>query len=460
MNKLSSKLKIILPLIVIILFTASLAHADWHLPVPPAKKSDAVFQKGLTAYKNKDYAIAIAEWEPIAQKGYGGAAYKLGKIYQLGQGVPQDYGKAIKWFERAGKGRYGAKKKFWRGAAFYTLGLMHLKGEGVPKNQKKAYSMFLKSVQKGAGTWQGLASYNMGLMALKGEGVRKSQRDAIYWFKQSARSGNKEAKQALKEARNKAANERKRKNQQLASSCSWSKREIYNHGTKACYVPRECQGGKKNTLSCLEMKCLPKMTARCRMEARELVNGCKVVVHSKVGESKCMKGTPRRYVFQGTGACAGPIPGPGCPKPIKLSGKPIPLQSRNFNNVLNNNVLETYNSFFYFLNNGEVFRARKAYFGSVRSPESYGYFYERGKIFWGKKTRTMGRKPFEGICITWQKRKKEKKGRQECYAMQMTPKEVLMDQWHGRKRKYVVAKRRDIKYLRRKGRFPIKLRNE
>ena len=460
MNKLSSKLKIILPLIVIILFTASLAHADWHLPVPPAKKSDAVFQKGLTAYKNKDYAIAIAEWEPIAQKGYGGAAYKLGKIYQLGQGVPQDYGKAIKWFERAGKGRYGAKKKFWRGAAFYTLGLMHLKGEGVPKNQKKAYSMFLKSVQKGAGTWQGLASYNMGLMALKGEGVRKSQRDAIYWFKQSARSGNKEAKQALKEARNKAANERKRKNQQLASSCSWSKREIYNHGTKACYVPRECQGGKKNTLSCLEMKCLPKMTARCRMEARELVNGCKVVVHSKVGESKCMKGTPRRYVFQGTGACAGPIPGPDCPKPIKLSGKPIPLQSRNFKNVLNNNVLETYNSFFYFLNNGEVFRARKAYFGSVRSPESYGYFYERGKIFWGKKTRTMGRKPFEGVCITWQKREKEKKGRQECYAMQMTPKEVLMDQWHGRKQKYVVAKRRNIKYLRRKGRFPIKLRNE
>ncbi len=460
MNKLSSKLKIILPLIVIILFTASLAHADWHLPVPPAKKSDAVFQKGLTAYKNKDYAIAIAEWEPIAQKGYGGAAYKLGKIYQLGQGVPQDYGKAIKWFERAGKGRYGAKKKFWRGAAFYTLGLMHLKGEGVPKNQKKAYSMFLKSVQKGAGTWQGLASYNMGLMALKGEGVRKSQRDAIYWFKQSARSGNKEAKQALKEARNKAANERKRKNQQVALSCSWSKREIYNHGTKACYVPKECQGGKKNTLSCLEMKCLPKMTARCRMEARELVNGCKVVVHSKVGESKCMKGTPRRYVFQGTGACAGPIPGPDCPKPIKLSGKPIPLQSRNFKNVLNNNVLETYNSFFYFLNNGEVFRARKAYFGSVRSPESYGYFYERGKIFWGKKTRTMGRKPFEGVCITWQKREKEKKGRQECYAMQMTPKEVLMDQWHGRKQKYVVAKRRDIKYLRRKGRFPIKLRNE
>ena len=64
---------------------------------------------------------------------------------------------------------------------------------------------------------------------------------------------------------------------------------------------------------------------------------------------------------------------------------------------------------------------------------------------------------------TKKKRKKEKKGRQECYAMQMTPKEVLMDQWHGTQRyssisyktNYIVAKRRNIKYLRRKGRFAI-----
>jgi|TARA_E500000331_G_C17015575_1_gene608357 hypothetical protein len=196
------------------------------------------------------------------------------------------------------------------------------------------------------------------------------------------------------------------------------------------------------------------------MQAREIIKGCKVVVHSKVGESKCMEGTPRRYVFQGTGACAGPIPGPDCPKPRKLSGKPIPLEASNFKEVLNNNVLETYNSFIYFINNGDVLRARKSYFRSVNSPESNGFFYERGKIFWGEKKRTMGRKSFEGVCIQWPKRKKEKKGRQECYAMQMAPKEVLMDQWHGGNGKYIVAIRRNIKYLRRKGRFPINLRNE
>jgi len=90
-------------------------------------------------------------------------------------------------------------------------------------------------------------------------------------------------------------------------------------------------------------------------------------------------------------------------------------------------------------------------------------FPNEERFFGQQKKRTMGRKSFEGVCIQWQKRKKEKKGRQECYAMQMTPKEVLMDQWHGTqryssisyKKSYIVAKRRNIKYLRRKGRFAI-----
>ena len=453
MNKLYSQLKIIFPLILSIFFTASLAHAD--------------FQKGLTAYKSKDYAIAMAEWGPLAEKGYVGAAYKLGKIYHLGQGVPQDYGNAMKWFERAGKGHYGAKKSFWRGAALYTLGLMHLKGEGVPKNQKKAVYWLRKSAKLGNGTWRGLAMYNLGLMHLKGEGVRKNQKDAAHWFRKSARTGNKEAQHALgtlqqasKKARNEAANKTKRKKQQLASSCLWSKREVYSYGHKACYIPEECRGKKKNTLPCLKIGCLnlhnkKGRKARCLNEAHERVNGCKVVVHSRVGESKCLEGTSRRYVFQGTGSCAGPIPGPDCPKPIRLSGKPIPLEASNFKYVLNNNVIETFNSFIYFINNGDVRRARKAYFSKVGAPESSGFFYERGKVFWGEQVRTMGRKPFEGVCIQWQKRKKEKKGRQECYAMQMAPKEVLMDQWHGGNGEYIIAKRRDIEYLRRKGRFPI-----
>jgi hypothetical protein len=346
---------------------------------------------------------------------------------------------------------------------------MHIKGEGVAKNQKKAVSFFKSSSRVGAGTWRGLAQYKLGLMTLKGEGgLKPYQKDAEFWFKKSIKTGNKDAQQALdasikanKKARNKGSEERKRKQKQLASSCSWSKREVFNYGNNTCYVPNECQRGKKNTLSCLEMKCLPKMTRQCRMQAREIVKGCEVNTHSakgvlnsrdfKLDDSHCMEGTARIYVTQVK------------EKERKLSGKPIPLKPSNYKKALNNNVLETLNSFIYFINNGDVFRARKNKFNKLKSPENYGKFSKRGKIFWATKERTMGRKSFEGVCIQWQKRKKEKKGRQECYAMQMTPKEVLMDQWHGTqryssisyKKSYIVAKRRNIKYLRRKGRFAI-----
>ena len=45
MNKLHSKLKIIFPFILSIFFTASLAHASWHLAVPRQKNPTLFFKK-------------------------------------------------------------------------------------------------------------------------------------------------------------------------------------------------------------------------------------------------------------------------------------------------------------------------------------------------------------------------------------------------------------------------------
>ena len=117
MNKLHSKLKIIFPFILSI--TASLA--GWHLAVH-------IFQKGLTAYKNNDYAAAIA-WEPIAQKGYGGAAYKLGKIYQLCSAGRQ----------RAGK---------------FVLPLGLTQRRRCPKEPRESPLYVFEESKKGEGTWR------------------------------------------------------------------------------------------------------------------------------------------------------------------------------------------------------------------------------------------------------------------------------------------------------------------
>ena len=51
----------------------------------------ADFQKGLDAAKSGDYATALKEWRPLANKGMAAAQYNLGVMYRRGDGVTQDY---------------------------------------------------------------------------------------------------------------------------------------------------------------------------------------------------------------------------------------------------------------------------------------------------------------------------------------------------------------------------------
>ena len=68
---------------------------------PPTTKGN--YWKGQVAYRNQDYATALREWEPLANQGNANALFNLGVMYQYGQGVPQNYKTAIKWFRLAAK---------------------------------------------------------------------------------------------------------------------------------------------------------------------------------------------------------------------------------------------------------------------------------------------------------------------------------------------------------------------
>jgi TPR repeat protein len=48
----------------------------------------ADFQKGINAYCSGDYATALREWQPLAEKGSAQVKYNLGSMYERGQGVP------------------------------------------------------------------------------------------------------------------------------------------------------------------------------------------------------------------------------------------------------------------------------------------------------------------------------------------------------------------------------------
>jgi len=89
------------------------------------------FQKGLTAYRSGDYATALREWRPLAEKGNRVAQYNLGLMYDNGQGVVQDYKEAVKWYRKsAEQGNASAQVK---------LGLKYGIGVGVIQDNVYAH---------------------------------------------------------------------------------------------------------------------------------------------------------------------------------------------------------------------------------------------------------------------------------------------------------------------------------
>ncbi len=68
------------------------------------------------ALDRKDYAAALAMIQPLAQKGEAWAQNTLGLMYFSGEGVPQDYVQAHKWYNLAAS-RFSAGEKIGRDKA-------------------------------------------------------------------------------------------------------------------------------------------------------------------------------------------------------------------------------------------------------------------------------------------------------------------------------------------------------
>ena len=82
---------------------------------------------GDLAWKKQDYEKAKQIWLPLAEKGNEVAQFDIGKLYVLGQGVPQDYNEAFKWYKLAAAKGYAK--------AQYNLGVMYASAASVASYQ-------------------------------------------------------------------------------------------------------------------------------------------------------------------------------------------------------------------------------------------------------------------------------------------------------------------------------------
>jgi TPR repeat protein len=138
---------------------------------------DKLYEDGLVLYKTKDYKKALELFLKAANEGHAKAQFKVGRIYDNAEGVPDDDATAIKWFIKSAELGYPD--------AQVQVGWMYQQGEGVPQDFDQALTWFLKAAE------QKLASayYHLASLYIDGKGVSQDFTKAAYWFEKGAKQG-------------------------------------------------------------------------------------------------------------------------------------------------------------------------------------------------------------------------------------------------------------------------------
>ena len=134
-------------------------------------------EDALAAHDRGDEATALRLIRPLADQGNADAQYALGFMYARGQGVPQNYAEAAKWWRLAAD----------QGNTFaqYNLGTLYDNGNGVPQNKAEALKWYHLAAERGNDG----AQFNVGLLYFAGVAVSQNRVEAAKWFRRAADQG-------------------------------------------------------------------------------------------------------------------------------------------------------------------------------------------------------------------------------------------------------------------------------
>ena len=96
---------------------------------------EGAIEKCMSAYnRGVDHRKSFIVCRPLAEQGVSHAQNALGEMYMYGEGIPQDYNEAAKWF------RLAAEQGHRR--AQFLLGVLYWSGDGVPQDFDAAVKWF------------------------------------------------------------------------------------------------------------------------------------------------------------------------------------------------------------------------------------------------------------------------------------------------------------------------------
>ena len=112
----------------------------------------------------------LAELIPKGNQGNAVAQFALGVKYYYGEGAPQDYAEAMKWYRKAAdQGEVRSQ---------YNVGLMYEKGQSVPQDYAEAVRWYRKAADQGDTT----AEFMVGFSYIRGKGVPTDFVQAHMWL--------------------------------------------------------------------------------------------------------------------------------------------------------------------------------------------------------------------------------------------------------------------------------------
>lgn len=133
----------------------------------------------------QDYEKALSSFKISAKSGYAVAQYYMGQMYENGYGVDKNYETAYDWYAKA------AEQDF--APALNQLGYLYYKGNGVDANLDQAIYYHKLAAMQGYAA----AQINLGYLYENGIGVEKDLDTALEYYTMAAEQDNEGAREAV-----------------------------------------------------------------------------------------------------------------------------------------------------------------------------------------------------------------------------------------------------------------------
>ncbi|WP_407071956.1 peptidoglycan-binding protein [Rhizobium subbaraonis] len=137
-----------------------------------------------------DMAEAAKWYAKAAERGFAPAQYRLGNLYEKGQGVERDLEKACSLYEEAA--RQG------NASAIHNLAVLLATGGGKAPDFAAAAEWFKKAADLGVRDSQ----FNLAILYARGNGVKQDLEESYKWFAVAARDGDRDAAEKRDEVAN------------------------------------------------------------------------------------------------------------------------------------------------------------------------------------------------------------------------------------------------------------------